>query len=86
MMNLKDSVTNKIYCLILAEVLARGIFISKPILGLFPCGGISKSFYLPCLVLNFSLLSVVKIFRGSSPITSDPYHSGRGPKPFLLPH
>ena len=37
MKNLKDSITNKIYCLILAEVLARDIFMSKPVAELFPC-------------------------------------------------
>ena len=82
MMNIKDSITSKSYCLILAETLAKGIFISKPVTELFLCGGIM----LPVLfdVLEF-FFSVVKIFRGrSSPVISDPYHSGRGPKPFLL--
>jgi hypothetical protein len=32
--NLKDSMTSKIYCFILAEVSARDIFMSKPITGL----------------------------------------------------
>jgi hypothetical protein len=36
MMDLKDSITNKISCLILAEVLARDICMSKPVSGLFP--------------------------------------------------
>jgi hypothetical protein len=35
MRNVKDSITNKIYCLILAEVLARDVFMSKPVIGLF---------------------------------------------------
>jgi hypothetical protein len=35
MMNFKGSVTNKIYSLILAEVSARDIFVSKPVSGLF---------------------------------------------------
>jgi len=34
-MNFKDSVTNKSYCLILADVLARDIFMSNPVSGLF---------------------------------------------------
>jgi hypothetical protein len=33
--NLRDSITNKIYCLILVEVLARDIFMSTPVIGLF---------------------------------------------------
>jgi hypothetical protein len=33
MKNLKDFIINKIYCLNLAEVLARDIFMSKPIIG-----------------------------------------------------
>jgi hypothetical protein len=49
--NLKDS---KIY---LAGVLDRDIFMSKAITGLFPCVGISKSSYLPCMMFsNFSFL------------------------------
>jgi hypothetical protein len=32
-------------------------------------------------LLEFSFLPVAKIFRGSSPVISDPYHFGRGPKP-----
>ena len=84
-MNLKDSITNKTYCLILAQVLARDIFMSKSVTGLFPCGGISKSCYLSCLILsNFSFLSLDKIFRLSYLIISDPYYFGRGPMPFLL--
>ena len=84
-MNLKDSITNKTYCLILAQVLARDIFMSKSVTGLFPCGGISKSCYLSCLILsNFSFLSLDKIFRLSYLIISDPYYFGRGPKPFLI--
>jgi hypothetical protein len=43
MKNLKDFIVNKIYCLILAEVLAKDIFMSKPVTELFPCIGISKS-------------------------------------------
>ena len=31
--NLKDSIANKIYCLMLAEALARDIFMSKPVTG-----------------------------------------------------
>lgn len=70
--NLKGSIINKIYCLNLAEVLARDIFMSKLVTGLFPCPGISRSSYLCCLIFsNFSFLSVAKIFRGSSPIISD---------------
>ena len=58
MKNLRDSITNKIYCFILAQVLARDIFMSKSVTGLFPCGGISKSCYLSCLIFsNFSLCS-----------------------------
>ena len=57
MKNLKDSITNKIYCLILAEVLARDIFMSKSVTGLFPCWGISRSSYLSCSIfLSFSFL------------------------------
>lgn len=84
-MNLKDFITNKKYYLILAEVLSRDTFMSEPIIELFPCGGISKLYYLSCLIcLNFSFLTLAKIYRGSSPIISDPYHLGRGPKPFVL--
>lgn len=55
MKNLKDSITNKIYCLIVAEVLARNIFMSKPVTRLFPCWGISRSIYLFHLIFsNFS--------------------------------
>jgi hypothetical protein len=35
--DLKDPITNKIYCLILAEALARDIFMCKSVIGLFPC-------------------------------------------------
>jgi hypothetical protein len=56
-MNLKDFIINKNLCLILAEVLARDIFMSKPVTVLFLCGGISKSSYLSCLILlNISFL------------------------------
>jgi hypothetical protein len=83
MINFKNSESNKIYWLILAEVLARDIFISKPVSGMFPCRGISNSCYLSCLVfLNFSFLSKAKIFKGSSSVMSDPF--GRGLKSFLL--
>jgi hypothetical protein len=48
---------------------------SKLVLGLFTCGEMSNSCYLSCLVfLNFSFLSVVKIYKGSSNIISDPYY------------
>ena len=67
MINFKDSVTKKIYWLILVEVSAEDIFMFHPVSGLFPCGGISNSCYLSCLVfLKFSFLSVAKIFKGSS--------------------
>ena len=81
MMNLKDSITSKSYCLILAETLAKGIFISKPVTELFLCGGIM----LPVLfdVLEF-FFSVPKNSRRSSLVISRTYYSGRGPKPFLL--
>jgi hypothetical protein len=66
MINFKDFVTNKIYWLILAEVLARDIFMSKSVSGLSPCGGICNLCYLSCLVfLDFSFLSIAKIFMGS---------------------
>ena len=79
MMNFKDSITNKVEWLILTEVLARDIFMSKPVSELFPCGGIyfpsCNSCYLSCLLaLMFFFLSVAKIFRVSSPIISDPYY------------
>jgi hypothetical protein len=48
----KDSITNKIYCLISAELLAGDIFMSKPVARLYPCGGISKSFYLSCFIFS----------------------------------
>lgn len=35
MMNLKDSITNKIYSLSLAEVLTKDIFISNLVIGAF---------------------------------------------------
>jgi hypothetical protein len=83
MINFKDFIINTIYWLILAEILARDIFMSKPFLGMLPCGGISKLCYLTCLIfLNFSFLSVAR--KGSSPIISDPYYFGKGPKPFYL--
>lgn len=86
MINFKDSVTKKIYWLILVEVSAKDIFMFHPVSGLFPCGGIRNSYYLSCLVVfKFSFLSVAKMFRGSSPIISDTYYFGSGPKPFLLP-
>ena len=85
MKNLKDFIINKIYCLNLAEVLARDIFMSKPVTRLLPCRGISQSYYLSCLVVfKFSFLSVAKIFMWSSPVISDPYHSRRGPKLLFL--
>lgn len=54
-MNIKNFITNKIYCLISGEVLARDIFVSEPLTGLFPRGRISmfpvlfdlKFFFLP---------------------------------------
>jgi hypothetical protein len=39
MMDLKDSVTNKIYRLILTEVLARDMLMSKPVSGCSPVEG-----------------------------------------------
>lgn len=38
--NFKDSITNKTYCLILAEVLPGNIFMSKPVLG---CNHVEES-------------------------------------------
>lgn len=52
MKNLRDSITNKIYLSHFSWTLARGIFMSKPATGLFPCPGISRSSHLSCLVLS----------------------------------
>jgi hypothetical protein len=83
MMNFKDSVTNMICWLILAEVLARDIFISKPVWELFPCGMLSNSCYLSYFIfLNFSFLSLANIFRVTLSIICDPYYFGRSPKTF----
>ena len=72
-MNLEDSLANKIYWLCIAEVLARDIFMSQPVSGLFPCRGISKSRYLSCLVfLIFFFLSLAE-----TPIKSDSYYFGK---------
>ena len=64
MKNLKDSITNKIYCLNLAEVLARDIFMAKPVTGLFPCQGINSSSYLSCLIFLFFFFFFFEIFGG----------------------
>ena len=64
MMRLKISVTNNIYCIILAEVWDRDIFMSKPVTGLIPRGGVSKSCFLSCSIFSkFLFLSVAKFFR-----------------------
>jgi hypothetical protein len=64
MMNF-DSTTNKIYSLILAEVLASDIFMSKSVTGLIPCVGSRKSGYVYCLSFFEFFFSVDKIFRRS---------------------
>ena len=56
MMNFKDSITNKISWLILAEGLARDINMSKQVSGLFSCGGTNNLSYLLSLVEIFFLI------------------------------
>lgn len=82
-MNLEDYVANKTHWLCIAEVLARDIFMSQPVSGLFPCRGISKSCYLSCLVLFFFFLSFLS--AAETPIKSDPCYFGNIPKPFFFP-
>ena len=60
MQNFKDSITNKIYYLILVEILAREICLSKPAIKLFPCRGISRSSYLSFLISS----KFFEIFKG----------------------
>ena len=68
-MNLNDSITNKLYCLSLAEGLAWDIFMSMPVIGLFPCGGISKSSYLSCLIFSIFFSFLYQHLQGFSPIS-----------------
>jgi hypothetical protein len=81
-MNLKDSIANKIYYLILAEVLARDNFISKPVTSLFSCGVINKSSYLSYLILFEFFFFVAKIFRGWGLPLSVLIHITEGSKAF----
>lgn len=69
MKNLNDFTTNKTD-LNSAEVLATDIFMSKPVIELLPCQGMSRSSYLSCLVFLIFFSSVAKIFRESSPVKS----------------
>lgn len=81
---MKDSITNGIYYLILAEVLARDIFMSNSVTGLFPSVGIKQIKLAVTFDVFEFFFSVASISKGSSPVISDPYHRGRDPKPFLL--
>jgi hypothetical protein len=79
-MNVKDSITNTIYWLIFAMFWLDTFLFLSQFEGYFPVQG--SAIHVICLdwSLNFSFLSVVKIFRGSSPIIYNPYYFGRGLK------
>ena len=55
-MNFEDSATNKVYRLCLPELLARDIFMSQPVSGLFPYRENRKLGYLSCFVFLIFLL------------------------------
>jgi hypothetical protein len=82
-MNLKDSITNKIYFLIFAEVWLE-VFLFLSHYWAIPMWR-NQQFKLPAPfdILNFFFF-LAKIFRGSASVISDPYNSRRDPKPFLL--